>query len=218
MFPSPLTPNPGPAAVARAAYRPLRPFVGPALATAVALSSLPFVQAGLLWWWASDASATSYGDLPGAKAFSVAIIGLSVVAWIANCSWLWRARANTLALSEGRAVHVRAAGWVWTGWWVPLASFWVPFQVVADVREESTGREEEGHLRWWWAGWLTAGFLGLWDGFVAVPDNAHDDLVRSAALFSAAAVVMAATAVLWVRLVLDVTRAQEATAHEQARP
>jgi len=83
---------------------------------------------------------------------------LIVMAYVATCLWLWRARQNSEALAPGHR-HTRARGWVWGGWVVPIVSLWFPFNVVRDIADATHGAEGRGRpsrrtLALWWATWL----------------------------------------------------------------
>ncbi|MFJ9314766.1 DUF4328 domain-containing protein [Pimelobacter simplex] len=132
---------------------------------------------------------------------------LLVIAWVVGCLWLQRARDNAELISPGVRQR-RQAGWVWLGWFIPFANVWVPYQVVGDVQRASVPAERRVGLGWWWAAWLLFLVLPLpleSGDWTADPDLA--DLLP--ALEGLAAVAAVAAAVLWGRVVLRVTLAQE---------
>lgn len=94
----------------------------------------------------------------------------TVAAAIVFIIWLWRARQNSEALSEG--LHTRARGWAIGGWFVPIVAWWFPYQVVRDVwlASDPATRIVTGELRrtsggklvgWWWACWIVASVTAL---------------------------------------------------------
>ncbi|MDP2772827.1 MAG: DUF4328 domain-containing protein [Nocardioides sp.] len=116
----------------------------------------------------------SWGDM----SWQVLVYGASAVlalpamlmAWVFTCVWLVKARA-------GVADQRRATAWVWLGWFVPIANFFVPFQVTRDLVKGSARRDryarEQGEgddnalLGWWWVSWLAMLLL----------DRAHTRLI-----------------------------------------
>jgi len=133
-------------------------------------------------------------------AVGVAQAPLLVVAWLVGCRWLQRARDNAILLRPDLP-HRRQAGWVWLGWFIPFANVWVPYQVVGDVQRASVPAERWAGLGWWWTAWLL--FLVLPLPFFL------GDAAPPLVLEGLAAVAAVAAAVLWSRIVLRITLAQE---------
>lgn len=87
-----------------------------------------------------------------------------VTAWVLTCVWLMKARDNAFLLSPGIRQR-RGTAWLWLGWVVPFANFFVPFQVVSDLLRGSEQRSRGNKhgtaiLGWWWACWLGILVLG----------------------------------------------------------
>lgn len=88
---------------------------------------------------------------------------LFVAAAVVFIIWLWRARNNAEVLSDRQ--HTRARGWAIGGWFVPIVSWWFPYQVVRDVylAADPATRATSGELRFarggrlvglWWTCWV----------------------------------------------------------------
>ena len=102
-----------------------------------------------------------------------------VAAYVVGCLWLHRARTNT-AVTGPRVAHKRAKIWVWLGWWVPIVSFWFPYQVVRE-RQHYRQRVPRG---------APAGVRGVHRGLrgggvrCVVPDRPHITALQQEALTS----------------------------------
>jgi hypothetical protein len=74
---------------------------------------------------------------------------------IAFVSWLYRARANA---EHSTWPQRRARGWAIWGWVVPVANFFVPFQLVGDIWRAGLPASQRGKTAWlpalWWTTWL----------------------------------------------------------------
>lgn len=167
---------------------------------------------------------------------SVWLYGIFLVAAaVVFIVWLWRARHNAEALSDG--LHIRARGWAIGGWFVPIVAWWFPYQVVRDVYRASdpTTQTVSGELRlarggslvgWWWACWIVAYVVGA----VSVrhtrnepSDTASvDEFVRWFRLGSVYDTVTTVfeilAAVLVILIIRRVSRWQESPAESTATP
>lgn len=136
-------------------------------------------------------------------AYDLVQIGALIIfpLYVVGCLFLHRARNVADALGAPQA---RGKVWVWLGWWVPIVSFWFPYQVVRDlVRAAQRTVEPNIPLGGWWAAWLTTMIaIGVtsraipWQG---VPD---EGLVSALPVFEGIAAAAGVIAfVLWVRIV-----------------
>ena len=87
------------------------------------------------------------------------VLPFALATYVVSCGWLHSARKAACVISPG-VPHARSWLWVWLGWWVPVVSFWFPFQVVRDVRRASVVRDAAA-IGPWWALWLTLMVLSL---------------------------------------------------------
>ena len=129
--------------------------------------------------WRTVSTVTRYADsrageadLQAADRFSlitsVAYASLTVIAAALFIVWLRRARENAEFFCDGR--HQFGRGWTIGGWFLPIASFWIPRRVVLDVAVASdpwtrargaslnTGRSPE--VSGWWAFWILYSVTG----------------------------------------------------------
>ena len=105
--------------------------------------------------------------------------------------------------------HSRGPVWVWLGWWVPIVSFWFPYQVVRDIRDASGAPRTSVLGGWWacWVVWLVAGRVaGRLIPVDDVPDPALVELLPWVETAVATALLLAL--VFWVQLVRDIRDAQ----------
>jgi hypothetical protein len=140
---------------------------------------------------------------------SLATLVALVAAWVVSCLWLLQVRDNA-RLIRPPIPQRRGAAWVWLGWWVPIASFFVPFQVVRDVLDGSDQlgpgtrrpRFTGAILGWWWAAWLVTLVLGRVES--SLLDSVERGATSAAAVQGVAGVNIVATLVglaLWCLLV-----------------
>ena len=133
---------------------------------------------------------------------------VGVAAYVVTCLWLTRARKTATTLTQD-VPQARSVVWVWLGWWVPIVSFWFPYQVVRDIRR-ATRLRDSAVLGFWWAFWLVTLLASQVAGNL-VPTSGVPDQDLVDALPWAEAVLTAATLgalVLWCVTVRDIARAQ----------
>lgn len=159
----------------------------------------------------------------------LAIINLAVLA--TEVLWLiWQHRAHANLVARGVPGLRFTPGWSVAWWFIPIASLFQPFRAVRELdRTVGEGREPAVGDGWLWAWWLT--YLAM--GFAAFPaffvffgqifDNLGPDgrlpevvtittdQVRTLAFWwFVAAVVRAVAAVLAIRVVQGISRAEDA--------
>ncbi len=78
---------------------------------------------------------------------------MQVLAWVATCVWLSRARRNAVTMHPG-SKQVRGKAWVWWGWLVPVVCLWFPYQVVRDVVTALRSDGSPRRLGVWWSAWV----------------------------------------------------------------
>jgi Domain of unknown function (DUF4328) len=98
--------------------------------------------------WASRLS-SRVGDADGAAFFLTAIVFVV---------WFRRARINAESSSWRQR---RARGWTLWGWIIPIAGFFVPFQLMGDIWRAGLPAAERDKTAWlpalWWTAWLLSG-------------------------------------------------------------
>lgn len=151
--------------------------------------------------------------------------------------WLWRADTQAKALAPERPARYRR-GWTIAGWFIPIASFVIPKQIVDDVwrraepaaitdsRVGSAPPDDAPHralqvpalLHWWWglllAGWLFTNASAALDPYTA-------DLSQAGGFFALSALwdaLLAAAAVLAVFVVRRISHRLHERAHRVAPP
>jgi hypothetical protein len=129
-----------------------------------------------------------------------ALFGLA--AYLATCVWLQAGRKFAVAANPA-ARFAHGPAWTWLGWWVPIVFLWAPYQVVRDIRGAVVPvGERRVALGLWWTFWLLAGLR-----VVASSSQDFEIIVRSVA-----ALALTVAVVLWVRIIREITRAQEKAA------
>lgn len=79
-----------------------------------------------------------------------------VPAWVLTAVWLVHARDAAVQIAP-HTTQRRGNAWVVLGWVVPIASFFVPVQVVGDLARAATARlayVSDALVGWWWATFL----------------------------------------------------------------
>lgn len=115
------------------------------------------------------------------RAPAVATLSLVALFWLMATGivvglWIYRAMQVAHSLQEDLTI---TPGWA-VGWYfVPVASFWKPYQAMREIWDASVVRPYAGDaggatlLGWWWAAWLCrsiAGGLAHWIGLsVLIP-------------------------------------------------
>ncbi|MGW2094347.1 DUF4328 domain-containing protein [Promicromonospora sukumoe] len=159
-------------------------------------------EAGLA---AIDSDFTAYDGM------GVLSVVVQIAAFVVTSLWLYQSRSTAVAANP-TFVHKRGPVWAWLGWWVPVVSFWFPFQVVRDVRRATAPGPVSG-IGGWWGAWIvflcTSNLAGRLTaaGSPGSAEYAADVMVPLEAVSTVAMVV---GLFLWIRIIRDVTRAQEA--------
>jgi hypothetical protein len=135
-----------------------------------------------------------------------------IVAAIAYVAWLSRAVEDAPALGAGTPPHSPrgAIGW----WFVPFASFVVPFQIVADLHDRLATASDHDRARpllvAWWLTWLGGSFIGY---ATRLPgDQTVDQLKASVGIEMVSDAVTVVAAVLAILVVRRIVRREDARA------
>lgn len=125
-----------------------------------------------------------------------------LAAYAATCFWLQAGR-RFADLANPSARYASGPVWTWLGWWVPVVLLWVPFRVVRDLRGATVpDGERRVSLGLWWFFWLLAGLR------VVAPSSGDAEIaVRSVAVVS-----LTLAFAQWMRVIREITRAQEQAA------
>jgi hypothetical protein len=133
---------------------------------------------------------------------SVVMLG----AWIATSLWLGRARENAVRLNP--AGQRRSSVWVWLGWFVPIVSLWFPKQILDDtIAATAPATDERRPIRTgpYWAAWIA--LLVLNDVQFQVSLRSTNKIVPG--LEFAIAIAATVALVFWIRLVRQISAAQD---------
>ncbi|GAB4084987.1 hypothetical protein GCM10028784_16170 [Myceligenerans cantabricum] len=174
-------------------------------------------------WLASDDLKTAgelgltYNETPYLLYDSMVVLHLpvSVAAYVVACLWLQQGRRFSLAVAP-QVRHERSAVWVWLGWWVPIVTFWFPYQVVRDVRRATLGAAMTGGMGLWWACWLIPNFIdnavnGLTGGLLGTGELTPA-VAAVPVLETVTALLTTVAGGSWIRYVRELTAAQRAWA------
>jgi hypothetical protein len=136
------------------------------------------------------------------------VLPFALATYVVACGWLHSARKAACVISPG-VPHARSWLWVWLGWWVPVVSFWFPYQVVRDVRRASVVRDPAG-IGPWWAMWLALTVLSVatrgLTPTAGLPGDARlHALAWTEGVYSLVLVVAIG---LWARIVWEIRTAQ----------
>jgi len=166
-------------------------------------------------------------DWPGSLAgvWLILTLGTGVLFLV----WFSGARANTASYGPGRIRRCR--DWTLAGWVCPVAAFWVPFLISAEILDASarpaTGTADGDHaasnmvtvLRAWWALWL--GTWVAWWCFVVdyvIADSGSGVTTSQRLLGGAADLLSISAAGCAIAVIAMITRLQASRAAEPAFP
>lgn len=125
-----------------------------------------------------------------------------LAAYLATGFWLQASRRFAEAANP-TARFAHGPAWTWLGWWVPVVFLWVPYRVVRDIRAAIVpDGDRRVSLAVWWPFWLLAG-LRLFSS----SSGEAEIVARSIAL-----VALIVAFAHWIRIVREITRAQEQAA------
>ncbi|WP_129783440.1 DUF4328 domain-containing protein [Promicromonospora panici] len=125
-----------------------------------------------------------------------------LAAYVATCIWLQAGRRFAEAADPtARFAHGRV--WTWLAWWVPVVFLWFPYQVVRDIRTAVVPDDDRRvSLGLWWFFALLAGLR-----LIAPSSGEAEVAVRSIAV-----VALTLAFAHWIRMIREITRAQEQAA------
>lgn len=132
--------------------------------------------------------------------------------WIVTSLWLQKVRANAVAIAPHEVR--RSEVWSFLGWVVPVVSLWFPKQIVDDsARVAATALTVRGTATRpvptlaWWLTWLAYSVLGNAAGG-SLPTGGGTSVYPW--LEFVVAVLGTVALVLWLRVLRDVTRSNDA--------
>lgn len=135
-----------------------------------------------------------------------------VLAGLAYVAWLSRAVENAPALGAGTPPHSPrgAIGW----WFVPFASFVVPYQIVTDLHDRlaatATADRARPLLLAWWLTWISSSLLGY--GAVFAGDTTIEQLKTANSISMLSDVLHLVAAVLAILVIRRIVGREDARA------
>ena len=131
--------------------------------------------------------------------------------------WIYRVNANAQLHASDMSV---SPGWNVGFFFVPVLTWWKPFQGVRETWQVSHGPEHwrdmpvPGLLRWWWACWLASSMIGYVSMRLAFSADTAADTAAALWLDVASGIIGVPLAILLIRIVRRLTAAQERLLHE----
>jgi len=148
-------------------------------------------------------------DISFGAAEVIGLLSLPVLfgVWIVTSIWLSRARGNAVILRpQGQR---RSEGWAWFGWILPVVYLWFPKQILDDTAA-ATGPASGDHRptgsNTYWTLWVMSILISA-AGVVAALTSADESVVRSFGY--AQAIVLTIALIPWIRLVRQISAAQD---------
>lgn len=184
-----------------------RPLRSGALGTAVIIAACAWTAS---LWALPLASVVSGSDIVYGLLALLSFI-VMIAAYVLVGIWLWRARGNADLVAPDQ--QRRGRSWVWFGWFVPIASFFVPKQVIDDVWRSTVSGFGTPRTGWWWGTWI---IMCLTQKFGIRNTNLPGSEMVSYDLIVAVATTVAA--VFWIRVVRTVSHAQDALTDATVAP
>lgn len=141
--------------------------------------------------------------------FSYFVIFLATVIVVAM--WIYRAHANLYQQGVGGLEYT--PGWAIGWYFVPVASFFKPFQAMRELWENSMSSAEaarsgvHSYVGWWWVAWLGRSIIPNISGLMSF--STGGGLLQASFILTSLAYVSAiAAALLLMRIIRLVTDAQ----------
>jgi len=127
--------------------------------------------------------------------------------------WIHRANSNAQAWSSTMGV---SPGWNVGFFFIPIANLWKPFQGVRETWEASQSGSDflaPVWMNWWWACWLATNILGNISFRIGIQAGTAGETAIGAAIDVVAGIIGIPLALLLVRLIRELTAAQESRQH-----
>jgi hypothetical protein len=113
-------------------------------------------------------------------ASGIALLVTNLVTMVLVARWIMRVNANAHAVSDTMTI---TPGWN-VGWFfVPIATWWKPFQGLRETWQASAAPENPasvavpGLMRWWWGLWLATSILGNISFQLSIRANTADAVI-----------------------------------------
>lgn len=142
-------------------------------------------------------------------------IPLNIITFVIFFWWIYRTNKNLRALSSSWMEF--SPGWS-VGWFfIPIANFFKPYQVMKEIWNVSHGNEATDHgiVGWWWALWLISIYAGRLASRLA---GFSDDASGIAASFLAQSILDGLDLALYVVTLKLVTLIRAAYARNVVEP
>jgi hypothetical protein len=96
---------------------------------------------------------------------AIIVSGITFILWFRRAYYNLHQKSSRLSFSEG---------WAAGSWFVPILCWFRPYQIMKELCVETKNllskngfseqpNDAEGYLGWWWALWLTTGFIGYFN-------------------------------------------------------
>jgi hypothetical protein len=130
---------------------------------------------------------------------------LFVVAAFAVIPWLYRTIGNVRGLTGQRPRHAPREAVKW--WFIPLANYWMPYQVVRDTTHELSGDPSSATpVTAWWACYVAGALVGLAAAFAFRPTSSLDELQTVIVVSSAGLAIRVVSGILLVVVIARMER------------
>jgi hypothetical protein len=127
--------------------------------------------------------------------------------------WIHRVNSNAQGWSSTMGV---SPGWNVGFFFIPIANLFKPFQGVRETWEASQAGPDylaPNWMRWWWAFWLATNILGNISFRIGMQAGTAGETAIGAAIDVVAGIVGIPLALLLIRLIRELTLAQESRQH-----
>jgi hypothetical protein len=127
--------------------------------------------------------------------------------------WIHRVNSNAQTWSSTMGV---SPGWNVGFFFIPIANLWKPFQGVRETWEASQSGPDylvPTWVRWWWACWLATSILGNISFRIELQGSTASAAAFGAAIDVVTGIIGIPLALLLIRLIRELTAAQESRQH-----
>jgi hypothetical protein len=143
-------------------------------------------------------------------------MAIYIVTAVVFCVWIVRSHKNVWAFGGPQEV---TPGWA-VGWFfVPIANLWKPYQAMKALWLSSVpNRSHAPLLPIWWTLWLLSNFMGRISFKTSMKAETVEELISASQLQLANCALDVPLAALALGIVINISRAQTATAQQLSAP
>jgi hypothetical protein len=187
------------------------------VSAAFALNAVIEIKLYLDAWNGTEYDAEYHANInSGYSALNCVAIALWLPLVVSCIAWMYKSHQNLSGLNVGQLKHTSGTA-IWS-WFVPLANFWVPYQIMSEIFNKSMPAQMALRrnpmrgmaVRVWWATWIAGSIFAAATNFVlrdAATDTVYVGGLVGLAVSNSLRVSAQAVSV-WIILAVDANQAE----------